>query len=358
MAPARSVANNIIKHYGDAADPILVDGFEKSKRFARFIIEDGYRHLQSKAKWFYEFLYATHKLNFVSQISAYLVSINMEKHLKETIIKENPAKIILFHFFLINPVYKILKQLELNIPVITVVTDPYTAHPLWFLRKDQTFIIFSKRLKEKCIANGIDEERLHLFPFILDEKFAGSIPGDEKNIYKTKHGFKKEKVLLILGGGDGIPKGEKILEKILRDNNNFEIAIVCGKNKKLFEQAKKLQDQFGGEILKVFGFVDFVYELLVATDVVITKCGASTFMEILLSKRIPIVNSYIWEQEKGNVDFIVDNNFGIYEKNIGKLPAIINSLFSNQSTLNKYLQNIEQAKLKNGTKEVAEFITS
>jgi processive 1,2-diacylglycerol beta-glucosyltransferase/1,2-diacylglycerol 3-beta-galactosyltransferase len=34
-----------------------------------------------------------------------------------------------------------------------------------------------------------------------------------------------------------------------------------------------------------------------------SKCGASTFMEILLSKKIPIITDYIWEQEKGNVDY-------------------------------------------------------
>ncbi len=358
LAPARAIANYIKEKLPNNADPILIDGFAETNSFARLIIEDGYRYLQSKAKWFYEFLYATHKLKTVSNISAFLVSLNMKKYLKEIIIKEKPVKIVLFHFFLIKPVYNILKEMDLKIPVVTIVTDPYIAHPLWFLQKDQTFVIFSERLRNSCLTKGIALEKLNLFPFILDEKFTGSIPGNEKNIYKKKHGFKKEKVLLILGGGDGIPKGQKILKKILHDNNNFEIAIVCGKNKKLFKQAKKLQDHFGSEILKVFSFVDFIYELLAAADVVITKCGASTFMEILMMKKVPVVNSYIWEQEKGNVDFIVSNGLGVYEKRVSKLPKIINTLFTNQQTLDKYLQNIQRANLKNGTKEVAEFIVS
>lgn len=358
LAPARAVANYIKKKLPDSADPVLIDGFAETNSFARFIIEDGYRYLQSKAKWFYEFLYATHKLKIVSSISAFLVSLNMKKYLREIIIKQNPVKIVLFHFFLIKPVYNILKELDLKIPVVTVVTDPYIAHPLWFLQKEQTFVIFSERLRSSCLAKGIAPDKLNLFPFILDEKFTGNISTEEKNIFKQKHTIKKEKVLLILGGGDGIPKGNSILNNVLNVTNNFETVIVCGNNKKLFDRAEKFRKKYGDDIIKVHGFINFVYELLAVSDIVITKCGASTFMEILMMKKIPVVNSYIWEQEKGNVDFIVSNGLGIYEKRVSKLPKIINTLFTNQQTLDKYLQNIQRADLKNGTKEVAEFIVS
>lgn len=356
LAPARAVANYIKEKLPNNAEPVLIDGFAETNCFARFIIEDGYRYLQSKAKWFYEFLYAIHKLKIVSSISAFLVSLNMKKYLKEIIIKENPAKIVLFHFFLIKPVYDILKELNLKMPVVTIVTDPYIAHPLWFLQKDQTFVVFSERLKNTCLAKGIASDKLNLFPFILDEKFNSNISAEEKNILKHKHAIKKEKVLLILGGGDGIPKGNSILNNVLNSSNNFETLIVCGKNKKLLKQSEKFQIKYDDEIIKVYGFINFVYELLAVSDIVITKCGASTFMEILMMKKVPVVNSYIWEQEKGNVDFIVNNGLGIYEKRVSKLPKIINTLFTNHQTLDKYLQNIQRANLKNGTKEVAEFI--
>ena len=119
-----------------------------------------------------------------------------------------------------------------------------------------------------------------------------------------------------------------------------------------------MKEKYKLENLKIFGFIDFVHDLLSISDIVITKCGASTFMEILLSKKIPIVNSYIWEQEKGNVDFLVDNGMGIFEKRISKLPFIINNLFSEKIELMKYKNNIEKGNLKNGTAEVANHIIS
>jgi processive 1,2-diacylglycerol beta-glucosyltransferase/1,2-diacylglycerol 3-beta-galactosyltransferase len=136
----------------------------------------------------------------------------------------------------------------------------------------------------------------------------------------------------------------------------FEIAIVCGKNKELFEGVSALKAQTGNEQLKVFGYVDFVYELISTADIVITKCGASTFMEILMLGKIPVVNSYLWEQEKGNVEFLVNNNLGIYEKNVESLPGIIKKLLSDTEYFEKFKKNIAALNPANGTKAVAEYI--
>lgn len=356
LAPARAAAKYIEKYKNELADVLLINGFEKTKEFGRFIVEDGYRILQSKAKWIYELIYAVHKFEIISHISAYLVSINTEKYLTEIILKEKPDKIVIFHFFLIQPVYKILKKYNLTIPITTVVTDPYTAHPIWFLNKNQNFIVFSEKLKSYCIKKRISANKLKVFSFMLDEKFSIQPSRDEIDNYKKKHNLLRERVLLILGGGDGIPKGIKILKNVLKTKSDFEIAFVCGKNRKLYDTALKLKEENNLEKLKVYGYIDFVYELLAISDLVITKCGASTFMEILLSGKIPIVNSYIWEQEKGNVDFMIENEFGIFEKDINKLSSIISELLEKDELLLKYQSNIRNSELKNGTAEVVEYI--
>lgn len=356
LAPARSLSKYLEKHNKNEVDVILVDGFEKTKKYTRFIVEDGYRILQSKFKWFYELIYAIHKVRIISEISSYLVSINMEKYLSEIIQKEKPDKIILFHFFAIKPVYKIIKELNLNIPVITIVTDPYIAPILWFLNKNQNFVLFSEELKDHCIKKGIDSKNIKVFDFILDEKYSKVATQDEILSCKKEFGFHKEKVLLILGGGDGIPKGIQILKSILKLNGDFEIAVVCGKNKEFYEQAKKIISHDKHDNLKIYGFVDFIYELISISDVVISKCGASTFMELLISGKIQIVNSYLWEQEKGNVDFLIRNNLGIYEKNISELPAIINQMFTDHKILQQYKKNIANFNFENGVSKVASFL--
>lgn len=355
LAPAKAVAS-YLKSIDRNAEVILADAFENSGWLVRFVVEEGYRFLQRKAKWIYETIYAINKFSMFSESSAKLVSDRVEKQITNLITNQNPDKIVVFHFFLIKPVNKVIKKLKLNIPVITVVTDPYIAHPLWFLNEKQNFILFSEQLKKHCIKKGIDEKNINVFPFILDEKFSRKPESERLSEFRKKYGFKSDKVLLILGGGDGIPKGKRLLETILDKSNNFEVAIICGKNKKLYQQALRIKEENGFEHFKVFGYVDFVYELINISDVVITKCGASTFMEILISNKVPVVNSYIWEQEKGNVDYIVDNNLGIYETNIKKLNEIVHRLFDEPDYLNYFKNHIGSLKLEIGTKKVGDFI--
>ncbi len=79
-------------------------------------------------------------------------------------------------------------------------------------------------------------------------------------------------------------------------------------------------------------------------------------MEILHLKKIPIVIDYIWGQEKGNMEFIRDNNMGIFEKDISKIPSIIRGLLENNNKHNFYVNNIEKENLRPGTEEVTRFI--
>jgi len=356
LAPARSVAQQIALTHGNTIEPVLVDGLEQAYAFARFLIEDGYRILQSKAKWYFEFIYAINKFSPITSWNIKLASMLIKPTLKKKLIEHKPAKIAIFHFLLIEPIYSILEELGWDIPVVTFVTDPFTAPPHWFKKKQKKFVVFSKRLHDYCAMRiGIPQDKLHVFPFALDQKFSSPLSSFEIEQIKIHYGFSLDKkIVLIIGGGDGIPHGKSILHHLLSASLQVEIAIVCGKNKELYNTAIAYQRH--NPNIKVFAFVDFVYELINASDIVITKCGASTIMEILLMKKIPIINNYIWEQELGNMEFVRDNKLGIFDRNISNLLVIIKTLTSDTNAYNQYVHNINAMNLRNGTQEVAEYL--
>lgn len=356
LAPAKAISNYMAKHFPEAAEPVLVDCFEETPRWVKFIIEDGYRITQSKAKWLFEFLYAINKFKIPAAITCFAVGLFIKPYLKKIIRKENPHKIVCLHFFILQPLFGILKKEKLSIPVKTLVTDPFTPHTMWFLNKKQDFILFSDQLGEK-IKSKLPESKVDIFPFILDEKFSNPVPGREITGLRIQYGINPDKkVLLILGGGDGIPHGRRILESVLNAKMNISIIIVCGKNKELFRNAELMKEKYPEQKLIVYGYVDFVYDLVNASDIVITKCGASTIMEILLLKKVPVVNDYIWEQEKGNVDFLIEHKLGIYEPRLSKIPEVINELLMNEEKLNFYKSNINNYGLQNGTGLVSEYL--
>jgi processive 1,2-diacylglycerol beta-glucosyltransferase/1,2-diacylglycerol 3-beta-galactosyltransferase len=356
LAPAKAIHNYVLGKFSERVETKLMYGFERAPRWVRFVIEDGYRILQYKGRWFFEFLYAMNKIPLFGKLSCYSVAGYMRHYLEETILKEKPDKILIFHFFLIQPIYNVVKQNKLKTEVYTVVTDPFTPHPMWFMWGKLNFIVFSEKLKKK-VDKKFSNDVSTAFSFVLDEKFSKRMSREEIIETKSKLNFDvNKKVVLILGGGDGIPRGKKILKRLLRAKLNAQIAIVCGKNDALLKSSNKLKEKYKAEYLKVYGYVDFIYELINICDVVITKCGASTIMEILNMGKVPVINDYIWEQEQGNIDYIKENKLGIYAPKIKNLPQVVKKLLEDEEHYSFLKKNIEKENIRIGVKEVTEFL--
>lgn len=357
LAPAKAVAEKIRAKKKGKIEIILVDGLSGSNPIVKKIIEGGYKKAVNKALWTFELLYALHKIEAISLLTSAIVSHFIKPGIEKQLISANPDKIVIFHFFLIKPVFEILNKYDLNIPVLTVVTDPFTAHPIWFLYKEQNYIVFSEYLKERCVLSGIDKQQLRVFPFVLDQKFSRKMNETRILNIRKRLGFRSDsRIILIMGGGDGMPRGKKILKNIVTNNIDAEIAIVCGNNLKMYKHINKLKKKYQLQNIKIYGFVNFIHSLINISDVVITKCGASTFMEILLLGKVQIINSYIWEQEKGNMEFVCKNEMGILEKDTSRIPHVIEKLFNDSDFYKHHITNIRKSAISNGVGPVSDYI--
>ena len=192
---------------------------------------------------------------------------------------------------------------------------------------------------------------------MVDNKFSQKVSESEKLRIRRNLGFEADsKIILIMGGGDGMPRGKKILKNLISKNMDAEIAIVCGKNEDLFTQTMNFKHKHNFNNLKVYGFIDFIHSLINISDVVITKCGASTFMEVLMIGKVPVINNYIWEQEKGNMEFVCNGKMGILEKRTRSLPNVLHRLLTDNEFYNSLSTNIRNASIKNGVGQVSDYI--
>ena len=356
LAPARAVADSINKNFGDNTEAIPVDGFKETNKIIKNICEDGYRYAQNNARFVWELLYGLNKIDFFAKSTLNLISKHTKKYIEKTVKEHNPEKIIIFHAFLVKPVCEVIEKFNKKIKVFTLVTDPYSPAPMWFFNKETDYIISNEKLIENTDLKEIDKEKIHLLPFPLNEKFkSGSVLTQTKT--KAELGFDDNKpLILIIGGADGIKKGKKIVREILSKNVNIQIAVVCGKNKKLFKKLSKYKEKNKSENLTILGFINFVSDLLGISDIIITKAGTSTILEILVSGKVPLVCDYIWEQEKGNVDFVTEHKLGIYEKSTAKIGKIIKQLSDNKDFAKGYNTNISKMNVENGSDQISKFI--
>jgi len=357
LAPAKAIAKNMSEKFGSTIKTELVDGLENANRAAKYIIEDGYRNSINNATWVFESLYALHKIKVISRITAYIVSVFVKPYIEQKILQSRPDKIIILHFFLIKPIHEIVKKHHLETPIITVVTDPFTAHPIWFLNPHSQFIVFSESLKKSAVSKGINPSATTVFPFILDSNYTERFSTETVFEKKAEFGFDiQKKIILVIGGGEGIPKGASIAESIRLLKADAEVVFVCGRNERLKNKVLQIKNKYKLDNLTVFGYIDFVHTLLNISDIVVTKCGASTFMEILMAQKIPVISNYIWEQEKGNMEYVRDNNMGIYEKRVHKLPQLLDQLLMNNQLYDAFVSNIHRQNIRNGTDAVSHYI--
>ena len=357
LAPVRAIAESLRATYPGRVEPVLIDGMANAGGFARYIIVEGYRITQARAKWIYESAYAITKFPPAASANSALVSRALREGIEQAILKHQPKGIVISHFFLIAPILDILQRRRLAIPTVTIVTDPYTAHPLWFLQKSQTMVVFSETLKESAVRQGISPERVHVFPFILNPRFNRNASQQHVDGVKAGLGFRTDqRLVLLLGGSDGMPRGLRIVREILHQLPEVGIVLVCGRNKSLFRRAEKLALTAEGRNLRAFAYVENVPELIALCDTVLTKGGASTVMEIIAMGKIPVITTYIWEQEKGNVEFVVNEHRGVYENRIGRLPAVITGIFDDSPPFRQIREKNRTSPIKSGTPAVAEFI--
>lgn len=348
-APARAVADVIERAAPGEAEAVLVDGLNRSSQWLKIVLEDGYRFLQARARWYYAFLYFISQPRIVSRFCTHLLSPFVRPALEKEILSRRPESIAIFHFFLIKPVLDILREHALDIPVLVVVTDPFTAHPIWFLEKNLRFAVFSERLKRYCISQGIDESRVWVFPSIVNDLFSRPAEAEKLLALRSELGIPQdEKVVLLIGGKDGIPNGVGLVRAFFREAPTFSVVAVCGEHSHTRLVLERLKRRRRWTKLVILGFTEDVHTLLHLADAVVSKCGASICNEVLMALRPAVVHRYLWGQEKGNVEFLTVNQFGFYEPRTGNVVRRITELLTDLNIRQTMTEKIRAAGFQNG----------
>jgi len=358
VSTANAVAIYFHQHYAEQADVEVIDGFQDANRLLKKIIIDGYKKSQTTGQRIYEFLYRCNKRRPIAKTNQVLLSWFLKSDMKKLLLQHKPTHVVILHFFLVRPMVKAIKELWLDIPITTIITDPFTIHKLRSLDKKMNYVVFSDRAKNAILERGVAEKNIHLTPVVLKEEF--SKPLSEERIIELKKKFGlalDKKIILMLWWGDGLPKGAKTLQRLIDHNVDAQILVVCGRSDSFFRQVTKIQKQHPEVTIKAFhGFIDFIYDVVNVSDIIVTKWWPATLMEILMMNKIPLINSYIREQEKWNIQFVVDNKLGVYETDVAKMVEIVKQMLASEEYMSEYYRNIKNMQLKNGTQEVAEHL--
>ena len=186
---------------------------------------------------------------------------------------------------------------------IAVTLTDYEFHPVWLVSNIDLYFTATEEVKSSLLFYGVAPEKIVTTGIPIHPKF--SEEKDKKKLL-AKYGLNRQSpVILISAGSFGVtPLGEVIAEfRAIREE--FQIMVVCGNNTELRKDLETKQKS-EPRLKSVFGFIDFMDELMAMSDLLITKPGGITVSESIAMGLPMILIEPIPGQEEANADFLVE----------------------------------------------------
>lgn len=356
LAPAKVLREQVLKQDPDS-EVLLINGFDKGNIFGKALFEKGYfmatNMLHGAFPLFYDF---TMNMNVVGFFCALLRSHTVS-YLEKVIEKENPTDIVSFHFALSPFARSAILRTGRKINLTVMVTDPFTMPNAWFWDRKLDYYVFSEDAKKIAVEQKVPENQVTVVPYVVNSKYTVAFNKNDVAALKEKHGFdKNKKVVLIVGGGAGLPGAIEIINKCAFRHAKFAIAIVCGKDfakKKYLEGFSKLHPKLD---LHVYGFVNFLDELVKISDCVVSKAGTSLLFEVLSSRKPLIISHYIHDQELGNMRFAVRNKVGYFIQKPGAIYDKVEELLEDENFDARMAANFDNLKIDTDSSKIARLL--
>lgn len=278
----------------------------------------------------------------------------VKSNILEKINNYAPDAIICTHFYASALINNLIKEnLILGIKTYTILTD-YCVHPYWECSYliDYAFIPHSS-VKADLISKGFKENQLIETGIPVHNKFFNKI---DKLDARNKVGLSDKFTILILLGGLGLSNPKPVLKSLAKIKDLVNVVVICGRNKKMFNQLSGFVKKNHLESFKIYGFVDFIDTLMDACDITISRGGATSITESLY-KNLPIVfREKLYINEKLNEELFIKNNFGIKLEKDSKADELVLKLINEPQILENILKSQKECNKLNTPKIIAEHI--
>ncbi len=128
----------------------------------------------------------------------------------------------------------------------------------------------------------------------------------------NKLGLPTDRPLLALFGGGIEPRRVRLMVERLIDDSDIPltIAAVAGRNEALQQALSDLRNSENVALYNL-GMIDYVDDLVAASDAVITKAGGLMVSEVLARGTPLIIIDPIPGQEEWNADFVAASGAGV-----------------------------------------------
>lgn len=355
---AANVLSKIFKSEYPDVEVSIENAFDNHNLFGVIFFEKLYHVSQNFMPGLFSLFYRLGMYRWFQTLVSSLLQFNTTDYLCSKIKEKNPTEIVSFHFGIMHSLVSAVRKVNPKIKITVVVTDPFTVPAPWFYEKNVNYLVFSERAKDDAVNKyKICPEKIAVVPFLLNPKFR-ELPSPEQVVaLKKKHNLPLDKkIVLLTGGGEGLAIMSKIVNEFILDKVNFSIIAVCGRDiteKYYLDILSKTQKHID---IHVFGFVDFMDELVACCDCAVIKAGPATLMEFLVSKKPVVICHFIYGQEVGNVEFAIENKVGTFMRSPKKIAKAVEKMLSDDSYLINMRTRFDSIPISTESEKIADVL--
>jgi len=275
------------------------------------------------------------------------VSILNLNNIKERISKIDPDLVISTYFLHSHSLAYWREKKQKKFKLWSVVPDPWTINPMSFVPDADLNLVYDDIGVKRAMENGVGKNKIFKTGWWTRQEMYNDF---DREISRKKMGVFDERPIIFVGGGSlGTNSWSKLLPVILTLKSKVAFVFNTGTDK----LAYKMVNQFASLLkrlkrdktimIKNFGWIDNMAEVLSASDIVFGKAGPNFLFDVVAAKKPFVAITHIGGQEDGNIDLILKKRLGwVKEKNFEMVEFFLEYLKNPNKYNNKFLKNIEK----------------
>jgi processive 1,2-diacylglycerol beta-glucosyltransferase len=239
--------------------------------------------------------------------------------------------------------------------IIAVTLTDYEFHPLWLAPNIDLYFTATQEVKSSLTYYGVEPEKIVVSGIPVHPKF--SEPKDREALRRKNEMREGSPIILISAGSFGITPLGEVMDELGDIKDEFQLMVVCGKNADLEKELLQKQ-KTQPRLKKVFGFVDFMDELMVMSDLLITKPGGITVSESLAVGLPMILIEPIPGQEEANADYVVEQGAAVRARSVSSLIYKLELLIGDSEKLKRMSRRASDISHPDAARIVVEAVRS
>ncbi|WP_421659203.1 MGDG synthase family glycosyltransferase [Leptothermofonsia sp. ETS-13] len=332
ISAAKALREAFTRHPG--VEVQIEDAFDHASPLLRETITTIYERLSERVPHLYRFIYEGSDVEDLEEsMSDNLLFAKIERpFLKdlERLVKDSHSDAIICVQQIPSRLLQLLDRAgELPQPHYVVVTD-VMAHSTWLNAGVKGYFLPSDLTAEVLIQRGVDPSLIHVTG--IPVKLEITQPKSQKEM-RLRHNLPLDvPVVTLFGGGLQTKRVRLMVSKLLESPSSGVLVVVSGRNEALQEKLEDLTD--GAQMkLRKLGMIDYVDDLVVASDLVITKAGGLITSEVLARGTPMVIIDPFPGQEEWNADVVSAMGAGIQLRLPSMVPPAVLHLLNQPDQL-------------------------